>query len=35
MQALVGFLRESRLKQRAIELSGYDTIDAGQIRFAA
>ena len=35
MQALIGFLRESRLKQRALELSGYDTTEAGQIRFAA
>jgi excisionase family DNA binding protein len=35
MQALVGFLRESRLKHRAIELGGYDTTEAGQIRFAA
>ena len=35
MQALIGFLRESRVKQRAIEMSGYDTTSAGQIRFAA
>lgn len=35
MQALIGFLRESRFKQRAIEMSGYDTTGAGQIRFAA
>lgn len=35
MQALIGFLRESRFKQRAIERSGYDTTSAGQIRFAA
>jgi putative molybdopterin biosynthesis protein len=35
MQALIGFLRESRLKQRAIEMSGYDTMSAGQVRFAA
>jgi excisionase family DNA binding protein len=35
MQALIGFLRESRFRQRAIEMSGYDTISAGQIRFAA
>jgi hypothetical protein len=28
-------LRESRFKQRAIEMSGYDTTSAGQIRFAA
>jgi putative molybdopterin biosynthesis protein len=35
MQALIGFLRDTRLKQRAIELSGYDTAPAGLIRFAA
>jgi excisionase family DNA binding protein len=35
IQALVGFLRDTRLKQRATELSGYDTAPAGQIRFAA
>jgi excisionase family DNA binding protein len=35
MQALITFLRETRLKQRAIEMSGYDTTNAGQIRFAA
>ena len=35
VQALMGFLRESRFKQRAIEMSGYDTTSAGQIRFAA
>jgi excisionase family DNA binding protein len=35
MQALISFLRESRFKQRAIEMSGYDTTGAGQIRFAA
>jgi excisionase family DNA binding protein len=35
MQALIGFLRESRLKQRAIEMSGYDATGAGQVRFAA
>jgi putative molybdopterin biosynthesis protein len=35
MQALVGFLREGRLRARATELSGYDTEDAGRIRFAA
>jgi putative molybdopterin biosynthesis protein len=34
MQALISFLRETRLKQRAIEMSGYDTTGAGQIRFA-
>jgi excisionase family DNA binding protein len=35
MQALISFLRESRFKQHAIEMSGYDTTGAGQIRFAA
>ncbi len=35
IQALVGFLRDTRLKQRAAELTGYDTAPAGQIRFAA
>jgi excisionase family DNA binding protein len=35
MQALISFLRESRFKQRAIEMSGYDTTSAGQVRFAA
>jgi putative molybdopterin biosynthesis protein len=35
IQALVGFLCEGRLKQRAAELTGYDTTPAGQIRFAA
>jgi putative molybdopterin biosynthesis protein len=35
MQALIGFLGSKRLKQRAAELSGYDTTPAGQIRFAA
>ena len=35
IQALVGFLGQKRLKQRAAELSGYDTSPAGQIRFAA
>ncbi len=35
MQALIGFLRENRFKQRAIERSGYDTTGAGEIRFAA
>jgi excisionase family DNA binding protein len=35
MQALVGFLREDRLTMRATELSGYDTADAGRVRFAA
>jgi putative molybdopterin biosynthesis protein len=35
MQALIGFLGSKRLKQRAAELSGYDTAPAGQIRYAA
>ena len=35
MQALVGFLRDKRMKQRATELSGYDTAPSGVIRFAA
>jgi putative molybdopterin biosynthesis protein len=35
MQALIGFLGSKRLKQRAAELSGYDTTPAGQIRYAA
>ena len=35
MQALIGFLASKRLKQRAAELSGYDTAQAGHIRYAA
>jgi putative molybdopterin biosynthesis protein len=35
MQALIGFLGERRLKQRAAELGGYDPAPAGHIRFAA
>jgi putative molybdopterin biosynthesis protein len=35
VQALIGFLGEKRLKQRAAELTGYDASPAGQIRFAA
>jgi len=35
VQALVGFLRDKRMKQRASELSGYDTAPSGLIRFAA
>jgi putative molybdopterin biosynthesis protein len=35
MQALTSFLREERLTRRAIDLSGYDTVNAGRIRFAA
>ncbi|MBB4365019.1 excisionase family DNA binding protein [Bradyrhizobium sp. CIR18] len=35
MQALIGFLNERRLRQRADELTGYDPSPAGRIRFAA
>jgi len=35
IQALIGFLRDGRVKQRAAELTGYDPSPAGQIRFAA
>ncbi len=35
MQALIRFLGERRLQQRAEELTGYDPSPAGQIRFAA
>jgi putative molybdopterin biosynthesis protein len=35
IQALIGFLGQKRLKQRAAELTGYDPTHAGQIRFAA
>jgi molybdate-binding protein len=35
IQALIGFLGETRLKQRAAELTGYDPTPSGQIRFAA
>ena len=35
IQALIGFIGDKRLKQRAAELSGYDVAPAGQIRFAA
>jgi hypothetical protein len=35
VQALIGFLGQKRLKQRAVELGGYDPAPAGQIRFAA
>ena len=35
IQALIGFLGERRLQQRAAELSGYDPAPSGQIRFAA
>jgi len=34
-QALIIFLGSKRFKQRAAELSGYDTAPAGQIRYAA
>jgi molybdate-binding protein len=35
VQALIGFIGQKRLKQRAAELSGYDPSPSGQIRFAA
>jgi putative molybdopterin biosynthesis protein len=35
MQALVRFLGEARLTQRAAEMSGYDTTSSGRIRYAA
>jgi excisionase family DNA binding protein len=35
IQALIGFTGQKRLKQRAADLTGYDTTPAGQIRFAA
>lgn len=35
MQALIGFIGERRMKQRAAELGGYDPAPSGQIRFAA
>ena len=35
VQALIGFIGQNRLRQRAAELSGYDPPPAGQIRFAA
>src|SRR5947209_6200865 len=35
IQALVRFLPQKRLKQRAAELTGYDLTSTGQIRFAA
>lgn len=35
MQALIRFLSERRLRQRAEELTGYDPSPAGQVRFAA
>ena len=35
IQALIGFMAQKRLKQRAAELGGYDPAPSGQIRFAA
>jgi putative molybdopterin biosynthesis protein len=35
VQALIGFIGQKRLKQRAAELGGYDPAPSGQIRFAA
>jgi putative molybdopterin biosynthesis protein len=35
VQALIGFMAQKRLKQRAAELTGYDPALSGQIRFAA
>jgi putative molybdopterin biosynthesis protein len=35
VQALIGFLGQKRLKQRAAGLTGYDLAPAGKIRFAA
>jgi len=35
IQALIGFIGQKRLKQRAAELTGYDPAPSGQIRFAA
>jgi putative molybdopterin biosynthesis protein len=35
VQALIAFLGGRRFKQRAAEMTGYDTAPAGQIRFAA
>ena len=35
VQALITFLGGERFKQRAAEMTGYDTAPAGQIRFAA
>jgi excisionase family DNA binding protein len=35
VQALIRFLNERKLRQRAEELTGYDPSPAGQIRFAA
>lgn len=35
IQALIGFIGQKRMQQRAAELTGYDPAPAGQIRFAA
>jgi putative molybdopterin biosynthesis protein len=35
IQALIGFIGQKRLKQRAAELTGYDPTLAGQIRYSA
>jgi molybdate-binding protein len=35
IQALIGFIGQKRLKQRAAEFTGYDTAPSGLIRFAA
>lgn len=35
IQALIGFMGQQRLQQRAVELTGYDPAPSGQIRFAA
>jgi putative molybdopterin biosynthesis protein len=35
IQALIGFIGQKRMQQRAAELTGYDLAPAGQIRFAA
>jgi excisionase family DNA binding protein len=35
IQALIGFMGQQRLQQRAAELTGYDPAPSGQIRFAA
>jgi putative molybdopterin biosynthesis protein len=34
IQALMGFIGESRLRQRAADLTGYDVTPAGKIRYA-
>ena len=35
IQALIGFIGQQRMQQRAAELTGYDPAPPGQIRFAA